>query len=233
MADMLGTLLGTLASNVRWVVVGGLLTFLLLGAVWVAAGNEEAAGQDRQTADQTTTASPSAASPSAASPSASLDPAFDELESILDDASASAAAEEEETGGIPGLGAVEVTGNLKHIVADGVFPCDGPSPDGDLVLWSCAHPSGGYAAEVVGDDPLTVFSVTATARGLPERDTEAFFAYVLGLCLEEEAALDPEAWASGSVPSGGQTFSDGVEVSVYGSDKARAMSVVSTDATLD
>jgi hypothetical protein len=216
-------------SKAQWVVGGVLLTFLLLGAVWVAGGNEEAAGQNRQTAQQTTTAPPPAASPSAASPAA---PAFDELESLLDGASASASAEEE-PGGIPGLGAVEVTGNLKHAVADGEFPCDGPSPDGDLVLWSCAHPSGGYAAEVVGDDPLTVFSVTATARGLPERDAEAFFASVLELCLEEEAALDPEAWVSGSVPSGGQTFSDGVEVSVYGSDKARAMSIVSTEATLD
>jgi hypothetical protein len=228
MADMFGALPSTLASNVRWIVGGALLTFLLLGAAWGLFGGEEAAGQDRQPADQTTTASP----PAASSPSASLDPAFDELESILDDASASAAAEEG-TEGIPGLGAVEVTGNLEHAVADGTFPCDGPSPDGDLVLWSCAHPSGGYAAEVVGDDPLTVFSVTATARGLPERDAEAFFAYVLALCLEDEAALDPEAWVSGSVPSGGQTFSDGVEVSVYGSDKARAMSVVSTEATLD
>ena len=215
--------------------VVALLVLVILGAIWVGAGDEEAAGQDRQTADQVTTASPpptsspSAASPSAASPAA---PAFDELESLLDDASASAATGEE-TEGIPGLGAVEVTGNLEHAVADGVFPCDGPSPDGDLVLWSCAHPSGGYAAEVVGDDPLTVFSVTAVARGLPERDAEAFFGYVLALCLEDDAALDAQAWASGSVPSGGQTFSDGVEVSVYGSEKARAMSVVSTDATLD
>ena len=199
-----------------------------LGRRW----GEEAAGQGRRATDQATTASPPASSPSAASPPASLDPAFDALESILDEASASAAAEEEDEG-IPGLGAVEVTGNLEHAVADGRFPCEGPSPDGDLVLWSCAHPSGGYAAEVVGDDPLTVFSVTASTRGLPERDAEAFFAYVLALCLEDEAALDAEAWVSGNVPSGGQTFSDGVEVSVYGSDKARALSVVSTNATLD
>ena len=229
MAGVFGPAPHSLRSKARWVVGGVLLTFLLLGAVWVASGNEEAAGQDRQSAQQTTTASPPATPPSTASPAA---PAFDELESILDDASASAAGREEQRG-IPGLGAVEVTGNLKNIVTDGRFPCDGPSPDGDLVLWSCAHPSGGYAAEVVGDDPLTVFSVTATARGLPERDTEAYFAYVLELCLEEEAALDPEAWVAGSVPSGGQTFSDSVEVSVYGSEKARAMSVVSTDATLD
>ena len=220
----------------RCALAGGfaLLVLVILGAMWVGTGDKEAAGQDRQTADQITTASPPASSPSAASPSAASPPApaFDELESIFDAASASAVAEEEPDG-IPSLGAVEVTGNLEHAVADGVFPCDGPSPDGDLVLWSCAHPSGGYAAEVVGDNPLTVFSVTATAHGLPERDAEAFFAYVLDLCLEEETALDPESWVSGNVPSGGQTFSDSVEVSVYGSEKARAMSVISTDATLD
>ena len=228
MAGVFGSAPSSLRSKARWLVGGVLLTFLMLGAVWVAGGSEDAAGQDRQAANQTTTAFPSAASPPAASPA----PAFGDLESLFDEASASAVAEEEDEG-IPGLGAVEVTGNLEHVVADGVFPCDGPSPDGALVLWSCAHPSGGYAAEVVGDDPLTVFSVTATARSLPERDAEAFFAYVLALCLEEEAALDAEAWVSGSVPSGGQIFSDGVEVSVYGTDKVRAMSVVSTDATFD
>ena len=203
--------------------------FLLRGGAGWPAGGEEPAGKDRKPADQTTTASPPAASPSAASPAA---PAFDELESVLDEPSASPFAEEE-PGGIPGLGAVEVTGNLKNIVADGVFPCDGPSPDGDLVVWPCEHPSGGYAAQVVGDDPLTVLSVTATARGLPERDAEAFFGYVLALCLEEPAALDAEAWVSGSVPSGGRTVLDGVEISIYGSDEARAMSVVSTEAALD
>ncbi len=229
MAGVIGTLLSALPRKAHWAAGGAFLFLVLLGVSWAVLGGEEAAGQSRQA----TTASPPAASPSAASPAAaSPAPAPDDLESPLDEASASAAAEEE-TDGIPGLGAVEVTGNLEHAVADGVFPCDGPSPDGDLVLWSCAHPSGGYAAEVVGDDPLTVFSVTAAARGLPEQDAEAFFAYVLALCLEDEAALDPEAWASGNAPSGGQTFSDDVEVSVYGSEKARAMSVVSTDATLD
>src|SRR3712207_9154845 len=122
MASVFCSLSRTVSANAQWAMGGVLLLFLLLGAAWVAAGGEEAAGQDRQTADQTTTASPPAASPSAASPAA---PAFDELESVLDEPSASPFAEEE-PGGIPGLGAVEVTGNLKNIVADGVFPCDGP-----------------------------------------------------------------------------------------------------------
>ena len=196
-----------------------LVVFVLIAPLWLRSDPVPVEAAQEAT---------SPASPSPASPPAALD----ELESLLDEASASATAEEE-ADGIPGLGAVEVTGNLEHTVADESFPCDGPSPDGDLVLWSCAHPSGGYAVEVVADDPLTVFSVTATARGLPERDAEAFFGHVLDLCLEEEAALDPVAWASGSFPSGGQTFSDGVEVSVYGTDEARAMSVVSTEAAPD
>ena len=118
-------------------------------------------------------------------------------------------------------------------MADGTFPCDGPSPDAELVLWSCAHPSGLYAVEVVGDDPLTVFSVTATVGEVGERDTEAFFSGVLDLSLEDASALDAGAWVSGSVPSGGRTFSGGAEISVYGSEESRAMSVVSSDAFLD
>jgi len=226
MAPVLGRIFSRWQRTGRWGVplAAVLAAFVLIAPLWLRP--DPAPGEAAQEA--TSPASPGPASPSAASPPAALDG----LESLLDEASASAAVEEE-TGGIPGLGAVEVTGNLEHAVADGTFPCDGPSPDGGLVLWSCAHPSGGYAVKVVGDDPLTVFSVTATARDLPERDAEAFFGYVLDLCLEDEAALDPVAWAAGNVPSGGQTFSDGVEVSVYGSEKARAMSVISTDATLD
>ncbi len=73
------------------------------------------------------------------------------------------------------------------------FSCEGPSSDGDLVLWSCVHPSGRYAVEVVGDDPLTVFSVTATVGDVPERDTEVFFGRVLDLSLEDSATLDAGA----------------------------------------
>lgn len=70
-------------------------------------------------------------------------------------------------------------------------------------------------------------------RVLPDHEPEEFFGYDLDPCLQGEVALDNDAWVSSNVPSGGQTFSGGAEISVYGSDKARAMSVVSTDAALD
>ena len=226
---MFGPFPRRLPGNAPWAAVGVFLLFLVAGAAWVASPTEEAAGQGRTTAPSPADAPQTARSP--APPPADLGD-LDDLPSLFGDASASAAAEGERAG-IPGLSAVEVTGNLKHLVADGEFPCDGPSPDGELVLWRCAHPSGLYAVEVVGDDPLTVFSVTATVGEVGERDTEAFFSGVLDLSLEDASALDAGAWVSGSVPSGGRTFSDGAEISVYGTDASRAMSVVSTDAYPD
>lgn len=206
-----------------------LFIFALLALLWLRPDPvPQVAAQETTSPETTSPASPSAASP----PAASTPPALDDLESLFGDAFASASAESRPEG-IPGLGAVEVTGNLEHIVVDGEFYCEGPSPDGDLVLWTCIHTSGRYVVEVTGDDPLTVFSVTATVNDASERDTEVFFGRVLDLSLEDSAALGTEAWVSAKVPSGGQTFSGGAEISVYGTEASRAMSVVSTDTFLD
>lgn len=148
-------------------------------------------------------------------------------------ASANALAEEN-VEGIPGADAVEIVGNLKHLRPEEGFPCEGPTTGDDgLIIWRCVIPRGHYAVEVVAEDPLTVLSVTAAAYGAPEGEAEEFFGYVLGLCLEDGAALDPTAFVAGSVPGGGRTFSGGAEISVYGSEGARAMSVVSTGSSFD
>ena len=153
--------------------------------------------------------------------------------SLFEDASASTEAEKEDVEGISGLGAVEVVGNLKHLRADRDFPCEGPVTGDGLVTWECLDPSGRFAVEVVAEDPLTVLSVTASARGVPDGETEEFFDYILDLCLENPAALDPGVFVAGAVPSGGTTFAGGAEISVYGSDEARAISVASTGLSLD
>ena len=205
-----------------------LAVFALLALPWLRPdpAPQEAAAQEATSPETTSQAPPSPAS------AESTPSALDDLEFPFGDSSASAQAAEE-TEGLSGVGAVEVMGNLENIVAEGEFYCEGPSPDGDLVLWACAHSSGRYLVEVTADDPLTVFAVTATAFGIPERDTEDFFGRVLSLSLEDSAALGTEAWVSGAVPSGGRTFSGEAEISVYGTDASRAMSVVSTDAFLD
>ncbi len=68
-------------------------------------------------------------------------------------------------------------------------------------------------------------------RVLLDYEAEEFIGYVLDLCLEQEAALDPEAWAAGSVSSDGQTFS-GVEASASGAElhSGRLFLLASRDA---
>ena len=228
---MFDLLPGLLSTNARRFVAAFCVAVLLLGAAWIVSDGEEAAGQGQAPDAPPAPASPSSSSPSAASPSAAS--AFpDDLESLFGDASASALAEEEPEG-IPDLGAIDVVGNLKHLRADRNFPCEGPTTGDRLITWSCLDPSGRFAVEVVAEDPLTVLSVTSTARGVPEEETEEFFGYVLDLCLEDAAALDPEAWVSGNVPSGGQTFAGDVGVAVYGSEEVRALEVSASGLALD
>lgn len=209
---------------------------VVIGAFWLRSGPEPRAIAQEETTSPPA-ASPSPASPSAASPSAaSPSPDLDDSGSLFGDASASPfAEEEEEPEGIPGLGAVSLIANLGELRPDGEFPCAGPTTgDGDLYTWTCADPSGAYSVEVIGDGPLAVLSVTAVARGVPEREAEEFFGYVLGLCLRDSnAALSSEAFVAGSVPSGGQTFAGDVGVAIYGSREARALEVTAGDAVLD
>lgn len=220
---------GLLSTNARRSAAAVCLVVLLLGAMWVVSGGEEAAGQDPAASPPpVSSASPGAASPSAASPLADLD----DFDSFFGDASAGPLAEEEPEG-FPGVGAVDIVGNLKHLRADEDFPCQGPTTGDGLITWQCATPDGRFAVEVVAEDPLTVLSVTAAAYGVPDEEAEEFFGYVLGLCLEDAAALDPDAFVAGGVPSGGQTFAGDVGVAIYGSREARAMEVTASEAALD
>src|SRR5829696_4866535 len=85
--------------------------------------------------------------------------------------------------GIPGASVMDVIGNLRHFPMEGRFVCDGPQPtDGRESIWVCWAPVGEspstYEVSVVGEDPLTVFSVVATVRGVSDEQAAAFFSYV-------------------------------------------------------
>ena len=81
---------------------------------------------------------------------------------------------------------------------------------------------------MVYDDPLTIFSVEATARGASEEEAASFFANVGALCLDETDPLNPEAWVRENLPTGGQIFAEGAELSVYGTREARTLQVVAS-----
>jgi hypothetical protein len=130
---------------------------------------------------------------------------------------------------------MDVIGNLKYFATDVPFRCTGPTAsEGDNILWSCAANVRGegtsYEVTLVGDDPLTIFSVTATVHGVSEERAASFFSYVASLCLQDTDPLNPEAWMQENVPTGGQTTTRGTALSVYGTKEVRTLEVVAIGA---
>jgi hypothetical protein len=138
---------------------------------------------------------------------------------------------EPEPAGIPGLSVVDVIGNLEHFRTEGRFVCDGPvTTEGTGSIWACSAPGGKlpapYELTVLGDGPLNVRWVVATTRGASEERATEFFTYVAGLCLPETNPLNPEAWVEQNVSSGGHVSTEGVELTIYGTNEERTLQVV-------
>jgi hypothetical protein len=214
------------------------LCSLVAAAVWLLGAFPEREALGQTSREQTITASPPPASPApkTPSPSPSLSPAAgteDVFGHALGRASASARADH--SAAIPDLSVMDVMGNLKHFATDVDFRCKGPKvTEGDNILWSCAANArdgrGSYNVSLVGDDPLTILSVTATVHRVSEERAASFFSYVAGLCLQDTNPLNPEAWMQENVPTGGQTATGGTALSVYGTKEVRTLEVVAIGA---
>ena len=213
------------------------LLSLVAAAAWLVGvfPEREAVGQTSR--DPTITAPPSASeAPKTPSPSPSSSPAAgpeDVLGNALGNASASAQADNPAS--IPDLSVMDVIGNLKYFATDVAFRCKGPTvTEGDNILWSCAANTrgrrGSYDVSLVGDGPLTIFSVTATAHRVSEERAASFFSYVADLCLRDTDPLNPEAWMQENVPTGGQIATGGTALSVYGTKEVRTLEVVAIGA---
>jgi hypothetical protein len=138
--------------------------------------------------------------------------------------------------GIPNLDVMEVIGNLKHFSPMKSWVCEGPLPaEGERILWACHGPaneaSASYEVTVVGKNPLTIFSVEATVRGVSEERAAGFFTYIASLCLQETDPLNPKAWVEQNVGSGGHVIAEGTELFIYGTQEERTLQVVATGLT--
>ena len=213
------------------------LLSLVATAAWLIGGFAEREAVGQTSRDPTITAPPSVSpEPKTPSPSPSSSPAAgpeDVLGNALGNASASAQADNPAS--IPDLSVMDVIGNLEYFATDVDFRCTGPTvTEGDSILWSCAAnvrgERGSYEVTLVGDDPLTIFSVTATAHKGSEERVASFFSYVAGLCLRDTDPLNPEAWMQENVPTGGKTATGGTALSVYGTKEVRTLEVVAIGA---
>jgi hypothetical protein len=206
---------------------------LVAASVWLLGvfPEREAVGQTSR--DPTITAPPATSpAPKTPSPSPSSSPAAG-MEDVFGNALGSAQADNPTA--IADLSAMDVVGNLKYFATDVDFRCMGPTvTEGDNILWSCAantrNGRGSYDVILVGDDPLTILSVTATVHEVPEETAASFFSYVASLCLQDTDPLNPEAWMQENVPTGGQTATRETALSVYGAKEVRTLEVVAIGA---
>ena len=100
-----------------------------------------------------------------------------------------------ETQGVPGLAVMDVLGFLDGAPPGRTaFDCSGTVPDGGLLTWRCTFRGGPAAYEVrmVGDDPRTILSVTATAYDAPDDAAAEFLGYVARLAVEETDPINAE-----------------------------------------
>jgi hypothetical protein len=164
------------------------LLSLVAAAAWLMGvfAEREAVGQPSR--EPTISAPPSGSpAPKKPSPSPSSSPAAGP-EDVFGNALGSAQAGN--PAGIPDLSVMDVMGNLKYFATDVDFRCTDPTvTEGENILWSCAANTrdghGSYDITVVGDDPLTILSVTATVHGVSEESAASFFSYVAGLSLRD------------------------------------------------
>ena len=134
--------------------------------------------------------------------------------------------------GIPGLGDMDVMGNLKYLPGTN-WRCSGPSPHQGLTKQVCRSPSGedseaSYEVEVVEKNPATVLSVEATAYDATEGEAAEFLVYVARLSLKDTDPINAQAWVGRNVSSGGQYVGDGFELRLYGTEQARTLEIVAT-----
>jgi hypothetical protein len=125
---------------------------------------------------------------------------------------------------------MEVIGYLQHVPGTD-FRCTGslnkrvctlPATDGPAV----------YEVSFLKDG-AAVFAVVATASDASEDEAARVLGYVARLSIGDLGPLDPEAWVGRTISSGGQYFTDGAEVRLYGTEQTRTLEIVATASPLD
>jgi hypothetical protein len=137
---------------------------------------------------------------------------------------------------IPHLSLMEVLGNLTYLPHTKEFACTSGPTEGPETFWTCWSPGDGSAitriVTVLGNDPGSISSVTATARGLDDQEAAEFFSYVGGLCLPDNDPTNLEAWVDQNISSGGSLFAKSADLTLYGTKQERTLEIVAPGLTL-
>ena len=198
-----------------------LAAVMLVAGFWLLAEGKEATGQP---------ASP----PEPPQPTVPQSPATVPAEdfSFAPFPTATAQLEEPRPPAIPDLSLMDVLGNLKYLPRTEEFACTSGPTEGPETFWTCWSPGDGSpitrVVTVLGDDPGSISSVTATAHRLDDREAAVFFAFVSDLCLADNDPVNPEAWVDQNISSGGSLFARSADLTLYGTKEERTLEIVAS-----
>ena len=210
--------------------VGFACGVLLLFAVVLLVAGFSLLLEEQEASGQPTTP-PAAQLPVPQEPATTTAPVPAEEFSFPSFPTATTQPEEARPPAIPDLTLMEVLGNLKYLPHTEEFACTSGPTEGPETFWTCWSPGDGSpitrVVTVLGEDPGSISSVTATARGLDDQEAAAFFLYLLDLCLADNDPTNAEAWVYQDISSGGIMFARSADLSLYGTKEERTLEIAS------
>lgn len=133
---------------------------------------------------------------------------------------------------IPGLTAIDVTGNLE----DRGFDCEGPRPLQTLDDWTCTSSATDFSwqiyVSVLGDGPQSIRSITASVidtTGASERSTE-FFGFLATVPYDDASPDEARAWVEDHPRDDAETTFGSARFYVSGPVAGRSLDIVALDA---
>jgi hypothetical protein len=127
---------------------------------------------------------------------------------------------------IPGLAAVDVTGNLE----DRGFDCTGPEPTDSGVLYECklVAPDAEQRVLIVGSTPGSIVLVDSTALDFgpnPGDAAKAFLQYMATVPCEGCQPEAAQAWVRDNFDAGGEQVVGSVILVLYGDANSKILEI--------
>jgi len=137
---------------------------------------------------------------------------------------------------IPGMTAADVKLNLENLG----FTCTGPELGKDkLVSWECKEETQehNFFVEVLGNGPLEILSVQATALNYSKEPTNAvvkdFIGYIASVPYTEADQKHARDWVGANISQSADTVISGVRFTLSGNDRTRILQIAHENSELD
>ncbi len=131
--------------------------------------------------------------------------------------------------GIPGLSEMQVMAYLRDTPGTD-FRCPGGASGKKRVCTSSVTDDPATYEVTFLDEAGSTVAVVATAYDAPADKAAEVLGRVAELSLKNAVPMNARSWVGRNISSGGQYLAEGVDVRLYGTERARTLEIVSTSS---